>query len=450
MQWLSEIFCKRRARQEDSRWTQEPQEASFEDEGTISVGGWTGTERRGCVAKPWKSDCRFYQLANLLPPEGVDKLLQHVKTSAAYEDYLDSIDHQPVFEFYLVSNGNWQDSAMKQVLEPFVEGRLLPYVRKTYKCPTIALDQVLVRRYVPGERRTLGVHFDVHSYVTAVLGLNDPSEYTGGLYLQPEAHASSRRFFRIQPGDVVFHSFDLEHGVFVWEGVRYSVIFWLKDSEEAVATNTSPWYDRLIDHDDPACIYNCAQDYEHGIFGRPQNLPRAMQLYQRSATLGHHFAQYRLGLLLHTAYEETHRKEDLTEGLSWLRKAAKQGFAPAQRTYALIFAGGAGVPQDYETAVEWMRAAADQLDHEAANYMGEFYMQGYGVQPDSKKAAEWYTTSASAGLPEAQCTLGLLYAKGRGVKKDEGECFKWLRLAAANGNKKARKKLLEFGQSPPS
>jgi len=307
---------------------------------------------------------------------------------------------------------------MRCLLEPFVQERLLPYVHERYACSTVALDQVLVRRYLPGERRTLGVHFDVHAYVTAVLGLSDPSEYVGGLYLQPTAHSSSQTFFRIGPGDLVVHSFDLEHGVFLWRGARYSVIFWLKDSPESVASNTSPWYDGLIEAGDPDAIYNVAQDAEGGVFGREQDVSKALRLYERSAAMGHHFAQYRLGLLLHLAHERSGRPEELSEGAGWIRCAAEQGFAPAQRTYGLLLASGAGVAQDYGQAARWMQRAAEQLDHEAANILGGFHLKGHGVPRDARSAARWYSLSAEAGLPDAQCALGTLCCRGLGVPKD--------------------------------
>ena len=49
-------------------------------------------------------------------------------------------------------------------------------------------------------------------------------------------------FFRIEPGDLVVHSYDLQHGVHVWKGARYSLIFWVKDSLQAVRDRSTPWY----------------------------------------------------------------------------------------------------------------------------------------------------------------------------------------------------------------
>lgn len=424
-------------------WIDGPTEYVFEEEQQRSVGSWNGVERRGAIPKTSgrSGSCKVSQLVSFLSQADVCNILERVKASAAYEEYLDSIDNCPVFEYYLVSDGKWQDEEMKLLLSGFIEGRLLPYVREEYSCPTCALDNILVRRYVPGERRTLGLHFDVHAYVTAVLGVTDPSEYSGGLYLQPGVHASSRKFFCIEPGDLVVHSFDLQHGVHMWSGSRYSIIFWIKDSPESVSSNTSPWYDALVEQEDLDAMYNVAQDCETGVFGQPLDMQRAMALYERSAAMGHHYAQFRLGLLLHLSHEESGHSEEYERGIRLIRAAAEQGFAQAQKTYALILASDAGAAADYSRAALWMLRAANQMDHEAANHVAEFCMKGYGVPRDAHVALKWYHLSAEAGLPEAQFALGTLYSKGIGVPRDLGQAVTWLTRAASQGSSKAKRRL---------
>ena len=60
-------------------------------------------------------------------------------------------------------------------------------------------------------------------------------------------HKLHATFFRLQsyvaqaPGDVVAHSFDLQHGVQVTAGRRCSVIFWFTDSAASCADKSRPW-----------------------------------------------------------------------------------------------------------------------------------------------------------------------------------------------------------------
>ena len=40
--------------------------------------------------------------------------------------------------------------------------------------------EVLVRRYLPSERRGHGLHYDGHAFVTAVLGVSEVEDFRGG------------------------------------------------------------------------------------------------------------------------------------------------------------------------------------------------------------------------------------------------------------------------------
>ena len=58
---------------------------------------------------------------------------------------------------------------------------------------------------------------------------------------------------------------------------------------------------------------------------------------------------------------------------------------------------GAGVPQDYETAVKWYTRAAEQEDAYAQYYLGWMYVEGKGVPKDSVYAYMWWNIAASNG-----------------------------------------------------
>uniref|UniRef100_A0A7S0FUH1 Fe2OG dioxygenase domain-containing protein n=1 Tax=Pyrodinium bahamense TaxID=73915 RepID=A0A7S0FUH1_9DINO len=319
-----------------------------------------------------------------------------------------------------------------------MEERVLPYIRERYACPDCAVADILVRRYLPGERRTHAVHFDGHAFVTAVLGLSDPDEYEGGLYVQPGADVASRTFFRIEPGDLVVHSFDLQHGVHVWKGIRYSLIFWVKDSSQAVREHTTPWYDELAERGDADALYALALNYSNGSSGKTLDIVKAIELYERSARVGHHFAQNNLG----TLYKKAHKVMGLAGGLEksvgWLRAAAEAGFAMAQKNLALAYAMGEGVERDEAEAAKWMRRSAEQLDVESAHLLGEMCREGRGVPRDLGEAARWYRRSAKAGFPRAQYTLGILHLEGQGVVRDQEKAEAWFRYAAKQGVPEAK------------
>merc|ERR1719161_232378 len=279
------------------------------------------------------------------------------------------------------------------------------------------------------------------------MGLSPPDEFEGGLYIQPEPDVSSRMFFHIEPGDLIVHSFDLQHGVHVWKGIRYSLILWIKDSLQAVRTRSTPWYQTLAEKGDADALYNVAQNYEYGMFGKPLDLKKAISMYEQSANQGHHFAQNNLGLIYKRIAEKSsgaEKTDAFNKSVQWLQAGSQAGFAMAQKNLALAYANGQGAKKDYAQAVVWMRRAAEQLEVEAAYLMGEFYRQGRGVPLDAKEAAKWYERAAEAGFPKSQYILGMLHMEGTGVPADASKAKMWLGFAAKQGNLEAKNNLATF------
>ncbi|CAJ1380058.1 unnamed protein product [Effrenium voratum] len=417
-----------------SNWDLPPQRFEFVEEKQIQVGDWRGVEQSGHVQKPKAAEaCHFYRLPALVPSvQSISKYL--LQNPDLFSTELDSVDKTPTFEFYPFRDGEWIDQGMRHLLEEILD-RVMVYVRLRYDGRCAASD-ILVRRYLPGERRSHGVHFDGHALVTAVLGLTDPETYQGGLYVQPGPDVTSRTYFRLEPGDLLVHSFDLQHGVHVWEGARYSIVFWIKDSAQAVRDRSTPWYRRLEEQGDADVLFNLAQNFEHGLFGEPVDLAKALELYELSAGKGHHFAQNNLGLIYRRLHESSGEEQLLRKSVHWLKAAAEAGFAMAQKNLALAYANGQGLRRDDAQAVVWMRKAAEQLEVEAAYMMGEMYRRGCGVS--SQEGVMWYLRSAEAGFPKAQYTVGMLYLEGSGLSQDLGKAETWLKLAAKQGNPEAK------------
>lgn len=383
-------------------WAAAPQRYDFASEARCEIGSWVGTERSGAAPRlcgPGTSS--FFQLPGLLDPQEVEKILACTVRSEAYETDPDSVDNMPSFEYYPMLGGSWADLQLRAALDGAINDRILPYIRNRYDCPSCTLSSVLVRRYLPGERRTHAVHFDKQAFVTAVLGLSNPKDYEGGLYLQPGPSADSRLFPRIEPGDLLVHSFDLQHGVHLAEGVRYSLVLWLKDSPDAVRDDTTPWLDGPAEAGDPHALHLLAENFEFGEFGQRRDLRRAVQLYRRSAEAGHYWSQNSLACLYQ---EKAQQVNDVAEALAcwkfsvkWLRAAAESGFAEAQRNLAAMYLEGAAAGYDAAQAVAWMRRAAEQLDVDAAHELGCMLRDGVGAPADLAEARQWLQRSARAG-----------------------------------------------------
>lgn len=98
--------------------------------------------------------------------------------------------------------------------------------------------------------------------------------------------------------------------------------------------------------------FNLGQAYRLGR-GVPLDLGAAKTWFERAAAAGHLDAQTTLGLLLFQNGDQAH-------GLQWLRRAADHGEPRAQLVYGTALYNGDGVPQDHVLGYAYVRRAARQ------------------------------------------------------------------------------------------
>ena len=115
------------------------------------------------------------------------------------------------------------------------------------------------------------------------------------------------------------------------------------------------------------------------------------------------------------------QKGDYSEAVKWFRKAAEQGYAPAQTNLGWMYEKGYGVSKDYSEAVKWYYEAAEQGNAKGQNALGVMYLYGYGISKDYSEAVKWYRKAAEQGEATAQNNLGRMYENGYGVSKDYSE-----------------------------
>lgn len=129
------------------------------------------------------------------------------------------------------------------------------------------------------------------------------------------------------------------------------------------------------------------------------------------------------------------------EAMDWYRKAADQGYAPAETNLGLMYSNGQGTAADPETARKWISRAADKDYAPAQNAMGVIYMSGIGVAKDDGKAADWFRKATKLQYPPAMKNLGILYELGRGVPHDLFEAARLYGEASDHGLDEARARL---------
>jgi len=181
------------------------------------------------------------------------------------------------------------------------------------------------------------------------------------------------------------------------------------------------------------------EDYRRGLqaadgIGGPRDYVAAARYYRKAAENGYLPAQYNLAFLYENGLGV---KQDFAEAAAWYRKAAEQGDPESQNNLGVLYSTGQGVPRDEAEAVRLYRLAA-QDDLEGLTNLASMYLQGRGVQRDTAQAFQLFAKAAGRGYAVAQNNLALMYANGEAVKRDYIRAYAWLDIAAAEVPKAAQ------------
>jgi len=159
---------------------------------------------------------------------------------------------------------------------------------------------------------------------------------------------------------------------------------------------------------------------------------RAFQLFHQAAVAGRAEAQFLVG----SCYDLGNGvPQDLSEAVSWYRKAAEQGHAGGQHRLGFCYGFfNRGVPRGYAESFNWYRKAAEQGLAGGQCQLGWCYQKGRGVPQDDAEAVKWFRKAVEQGHAGGQYALGWCYLKGRGVPQDIVEATRLHHLAADQGN----------------
>ena len=130
---------------------------------------------------------------------------------------------------------------------------------------------------------------------------------------------------------------------------------------------------------------------------------------------------------------------------------ANKGDVVSQMSLGEYYERGGGIIlgeilKDKYAAIKWYRRAAEQGFAPAQFELGRCYWCGEGgLEQDYAKAAEWYRKAAVQGLSDALYWLGYCYQNGFGVEKNRDEAIKLSRKAAERRDGDAVRRLKEMG-----
>ena len=192
-------------------------------------------------------------------------------------------------------------------------------------------------------------------------------------------------------------------------------------------------------------IQTTAQEkFELGLkYYRAKEYAKAVELYRKAAEQGYAPAQNEIGVCYEKGIGVLQNYDKAAE---WYQKAAEQGNAFGQANLGVCYHYAHGVNQNYAKAVEWYKKSAVQGCVIAQNNLGVCYENGQGVIQDYTSAVEWYQKAAEQGFEIAQNNLGVCYENGHGVPKSTTKAIEWYRKAAKQGYDAAKKNLRRLGK----
>jgi uncharacterized protein len=121
---------------------------------------------------------------------------------------------------------------------------------------------------------------------------------------------------------------------------------------------------------------------------------------------------------------------DTARAVEWFRKAAAQGYAPAEFQMGQLYDFGFGVVQDDREALAWYRKAAEHGSAAAQRAVGDFFRKGRSVEADAAEAVRWYRRGAEGDDIQAQYHLAEAYFNGTGASRDYTSAYVWYSIAA--------------------
>jgi len=302
----------------------------------------------------------MYLIKGLLRQQEIDSL------RARFEDLGSASAATASHARVIVEDGRVVCPTLHALLEPALEGRILPYVRARMGSSRVVVADSLMRAYRQEDKRqALAPHFDVTSYATVIIPLN-PGEYEGGLYVQGGASSASRSLVdtSFDKGDALVHRFDVMHGVEVERGDRYSLVLWLSDCPESAQSGTTPWLQAAADAGSPYAQFLYAEALKQGCNGIERDEARAVEYQTRAAEQGHALSQHALGMMFWSGRGGLERSEERCCEL-WLA-AAQAGLMAAQASIGMCYLNGQLGLRDDDEARRWYERAAGQGHAEAA------------------------------------------------------------------------------------
>lgn len=189
------------------------------------------------------------------------------------------------------------------------------------------------------------------------------------------------------------------------------------------------WFKKAADRGSLTAQIFVAAAYHQG-FGTKKNAHLERRYIIKAAKKDDPFAQYQLGK--HYIKSRSYRSHKL--GIAWLKKSAKQEYAPAYYELLLENQGSYRKKQYYLNKLKNLDTA------ESAYYLGKFYLS-YDNRDIKFEGVKWLKLSKQKRYLPAIFELGIVYQSGSTNLYDDKKSFDYISFAADKGYQPAQKQL---------
>lgn len=168
---------------------------------------------------------------------------------------------------------------------------------------------------------------------------------------------------------------------------------------------------------DPVAMY-CMGEIDFQVI--PTNIPRALELFEKSAELGFPQAQGTLGGLYLKGLPGILEKKPKA-GIALLSQAVRSNSMTGRFNLGMAFLNGEGVERDYQKAAQWLELAQRQNFSEAQFALGILFFEGEeGVPQNPSRGIELLKSAAAQNHSLARKYLSGI-ADGESVPAYRGE-----------------------------
>lgn len=151
---------------------------------------------------------------------------------------------------------------------------------------------------------------------------------------------------------------------------------------------------------------------------------KTFRLLSESAEAGDAESCYLIGTMYRDAKGIEH---DSANAIEWFEKAAQLKFKPANYALGLMYETGYDdLEKDISLAIAYFERSFEQQNYAAAaHHLGIIYENGTDVRPDPSEAFRWFSKSAEMGFVPGMMKMRDYYNEGIGVEKDENMAKEW-------------------------